>query len=102
MLRDHDQERPTAAQLLAKNRTVHYFSYICDLKIGQEYLPDINLLQVFSSNESFVHHLIKFGMQNILNKNKSVICFFTLLTLYIKSRDDSHIVQAVFKHKAYV
>ena len=63
MLKDQNMDRPSAAQLLSKNRSIHYFSYICDLKIGDEYLPgDINLLQVFSSNEQFVPHLIKFGM----------------------------------------
>lgn len=59
MLKDHDMDRPTAAQLLSRNKSIHYFAYICDLTIGTQYLPnEINLLQVFSSNEQFVPHLI--------------------------------------------
>lgn len=33
----------------------------------------------------FVPMLIKCGMQNVLNKKKSIICFFSLMTLYIKN-----------------
>jgi hypothetical protein len=52
MLKDHNQDRPTADQFLSKNRSIHYFSYMSDNKIDGSYLPeDINLLQVFSSNE---------------------------------------------------
>lgn len=60
MLRDHDMGRPSARQLLSKNRSIHYFAYISDNKIENTYLPrEINLLQVFSSNEMFVPMLIK-------------------------------------------
>ena len=106
MLRDSapqdDVPRPTAAQLLSKNRTIHYFAYISDNEIEDKFLPsDINLLQVFSSNEQFVPMLIQCGMQNILNKSKAVICFFTLMTLYIKSSNDD-IIQKLIASKAYI
>ena len=42
-------------------------------------------MQVFITNEMFVPMLIKCGMQNVLNKKKSIICFFSLMTLYIKN-----------------
>ena len=106
MLRDSNPSdspaRPTAAQLLSKNRIIHYFAYISDNEIEDKYLPsDINLLQVFSSNEMFVPMLIKCGMQNILNKSKAVICFFTLMTLYIKSNNEE-IVTSLVASKAYI
>lgn len=63
LLKDFDQGRPTARHLLSKNRTIHYFSYISDNTIEPKYLPsDINLLQVFSSNDMFVPHLVQCGM----------------------------------------
>ena len=55
--------RPTALQLLSKNRIIHYFAYISDNQIEDRYLPrDINLLQVFITNEMFVPMLIKCGL----------------------------------------
>ena len=33
----------------------------------------------------FVPMLIKCGMQSILNRKKSIICFFSLMTLYLKN-----------------
>jgi hypothetical protein len=78
--------RPSAQQMLSKNRIVHYFAYISDNVIEDRYLPrDINLLQVFITNEMFVPMLIKCGMQSILNRKKSIICFFSLMTLYLKN-----------------
>ena len=57
------QGRPTASQLLTKNRIVHYFSYISDNIIEDKFLPqDINLLQEFSSNQIFVPMLIQCGL----------------------------------------
>ena len=100
------QGRPTAAQLLTKNRIVHYFSYISDNQIEDEYLPsDINLLQEFSSNQIFVPMLIQCGMQNILNKNQAIICFFSLMTLYVKNRgsnDNRFIIRNLVETKAYI
>ena len=40
-------------------------------------------------------------MQNILNKSKAVICFFTLMTLYIKSNNEE-IVTSLIASKAYI
>ena len=103
MLRDSDQGRPTAAQLLSKNRTIHYFSYISDNQLENKHLPsDINLLQVFSSNELFIPLLIQFGMQNLMNKSKAVISFFTLMTMYIKTSDESRILHSIITSKAYI
>ena len=43
MLRDSNPSdspaRPTAAQLLSKNRIIHYFAYISDNEIEDKYLP---------------------------------------------------------------
>ena len=41
-------------------------------------------------------------MQNVLNKSKAAICFFSLMTLYIKSKDDSKIILTIVKHKGFV
>jgi len=60
---NYELARPTAQQLLSKNRIIHYFAYISDNPIEDRYLPrDINLLQVFITNEMFVPMLIKCGM----------------------------------------
>ena len=84
-----ETDRPTASQLLSKSRVIHYLAYISDNQIEHKYLPsDINLLQVFVTNEMFVPMLIRCGMQNILNRKKSIICFFSLMTLYLKSGKD--------------
>lgn len=50
----------------------------------------------------FVPLLIQFGMQNILNKSKAVISFFTLMTMYIKSSDETRILQSIVNSKAYI
>jgi hypothetical protein len=50
--------------------------------------------------------LIQCGMQNILNKNKAIISFFSLMTLYIKNdengAENKFIVRNLVETKAYI
>ena len=68
---------------------MHFLAFVSDNVIEDCYLPqDINLLQVFISNEMFVPMLIHCGMQNVLNKNKAVICMLSVMTIYLKNQSE--------------
>ena len=43
----------------------------------------------------FVPMLVQCGMQNVLNKNKGIICFFTAMTVFIKTRSRPSITQLI-------
>ena len=52
--------------------------------------------------------LIQSGMQNIMNKNKSIITFFSLMTLYIKNKElprngvNTYIIRNLVETKSYI
>lgn len=78
--------------MLSFNRILHYFSFITNNPLPDKFLPrNINILQVLTLNEMFVPMLIQNGMQGVLNKRKQLICFLSLMTLYLKKQMELNI-----------